>query len=100
MRSTSASVLSQADGWRPAVLAVLTEVRGEGIDRIAFGGDLALCGAHPAECAERLRAFGDRLVAVRGNCDRYLVEPPAAPEDEVDVLAWTRDALGSGLVDW
>jgi len=87
-------------GNLPALDAVLAEVRADGIDRVVFGGDLALFGAHPAECAKRLRDLGDRLVAVRGNCDRYLLEESDAPADEVDVLRWTKDALGSDLTQW
>ncbi|HEU0192659.1 MAG TPA: metallophosphoesterase family protein [Gaiellales bacterium] len=94
------AVIYDVHGNLPALDAVLAEVRAEGIDRVVFGGDLALFGAHPAECAERLRDLGDRLVAVRGNCDRYLLEESDAPEDEVDVLRWTQDALGRELTEW
>lgn len=94
------AVIYDVHGNLPALDAVLAEMRREGIDRVVFGGDLALFGAHPAECAERLRDLGERLIAVRGNCDRYLLEESDAPEDEVDVLRWTQDALGGELTKW
>ncbi len=81
-----------------ALEAVLGAARAEGIGRVVCGGDVALFGAHPAECVGLLDSFGDGLIAVRGNCDRYLADPPAAPEDELAVVRWTRDALGEELV--
>jgi len=95
-----AAVLYDIHGNLPALEAVLAEVRAEGIDLLVCGGDSALFGAHPAECVDHLRSFGDRLVAVRGNCDRYLIDPPAAPEDELDVVGWTRAALGAERTHW
>jgi predicted phosphodiesterase len=94
------AVIYDVHGNLPALEEVLAEARAEGIDRVVCGGDVALFGAHPAECAERLRDLGDRLIAVRGNCDRYLLEESEAPDDEVDVLRWTKDALGSELTQW
>jgi predicted phosphodiesterase len=94
------AVIYDVHGNLPALEEVLAEVRAEGIDHVVCGGDVALFGAHPAECAERLRDLGDRLIAVRGNCDRYLLEESEAPDDEVDVLRWTKDALGSELTQW
>jgi putative phosphoesterase len=94
------AIIYDVHGNLPALDAVLAEARTEGIERVVFGGDLALFGAHPAECAERLRDLGDRLIAVRGNCDRYLLEESDAPADEVDVLRWTQGALGSRLTQW
>ena len=94
------AVIYDVHGNLPALEEVLAEARAEGVDHVVCGGDVALFGAHPAECAERLRDLGDRLIAVRGNCDRYLLEESEAPDDEVDVLRWTKDALGSELTQW
>ena len=94
------AVLYDVHGNLPALEAVLATARSEGVARIVCGGDVALFGAHPAECVERLVSFGDGLVAVRGNCDRYVADPPAAPEDELEVVNWTRDALGDEFVAW
>jgi predicted phosphodiesterase len=94
------AVIYDVHGNLPALEAVLSEANAEGIDGVVCGGDVALFGAHPAECAERLRDLGDRLVAVRGNCDRYLLETSDAPDDELDVLRWTQAALGSELTQW
>jgi putative phosphoesterase len=94
------AVIYDVHGNLPALEEVLAEARADRIDHVICGGDVALFGAHPAECAERLRDLGDRLIAVRGNCDRYLLEESEAPADEVDVLRWTKDALGSELTQW
>lgn len=81
-----------------ALEAVLTAARSEGIASVVCGGDVALFGAHPAECVGLLDSYGDGMIAIRGNCDRYLADPPAAPEDELEVVQWTREALGEELV--
>jgi putative phosphoesterase len=94
------AVIYDVHGNLAALDAVLAEVRADGIEHLVCGGDVALFGAHPAECVERLRAFDDQLIAVRGNCDRYLLEPPDVPADEVDVVSWTRAALGDERVAW
>lgn len=94
------AVLYDVHGNLAALEAVLAAARSEGVTRVVCGGDVALFGAHPAECVDRLASFGDGLAAVRGNCDRYLTDPPAAPEDELEVVNWTRAALGDELVAW
>jgi predicted phosphodiesterase len=94
------AVIYDVHGNLPALEAVLAEADAEGVDGVVCGGDVALFGAHPFECAARLRDLGGRLVAVRGNCDRYLLEASQAPEEEGDVLRWTQDALGSELTKW
>jgi putative phosphoesterase len=81
-----------------ALEAVLAAARAEGIGRLVCGGDVALFGAHPAECVGMLDSYDDGMIAIRGNCDRYLADPPAAPEDELEVVRWTREALGEELV--
>ena len=69
-----AAVLFDVHGNLAALEAVLTEVEREGIERLAFGGDVALFGPEPAGCVDRLRAHGDRLVAIKGNTDRYVID--------------------------
>ena len=81
-----------------ALEAVLAAARAEGITTVVCGGDVALFGAHPAECVGLLDSCGNGKIAIRGNCDRYLADPPAAPEDELEVVQWTREALGEELV--
>jgi putative phosphoesterase len=98
--SVRRAVIYDVHGNLPALEAVLAAARGDGIERVVCGGDVALFGAHPAECVERLRAFDDELIAVRGNCDRYLLQPPDVPADELDVVSWTRAALGEERVAW
>jgi putative phosphoesterase len=63
------AVLSDVHGNLPALEAVLAEVEAEGFDAIVSGGDV-VSGPMPAECLDRLAAFGDRIAWVDGNGDR------------------------------
>ena len=56
-----------------ALEAVLVEIAGWSPDRILVGGDVAL-GPMPREVLERLAALGERVIYLRGNCDREMVE--------------------------
>ena len=76
------AVLSDIHGHLPALDAVLAEVDLAGVDRVVLTGDIA-AGPMPVPTLERLLALGDRAVWVRGNGDRYLVEPPQTPPDPV-----------------
>src|SRR3954462_14346687 len=96
------ALLSDVHGNGLALQAVLAAVEREGVDRIAFGGDIALFGPQPDVCVDTLRALGDRLIAIRGNTDRYIAErtrPSWAAWSE-DAATWTRDRLGDERIAW
>lgn len=56
----------------PALEAVLDEVDRAGVDLIVLGGDMT-AGPMTPETLERLMALGERVRAVRGNCERDIV---------------------------
>jgi putative phosphoesterase len=81
------AVLSDVHGNLPALEAVLADVERSGVERIVLTGDIA-AGPLPGETLDRLIALGDRVVWVRGNADRAMVEAfdrtagsDAVPED-------------------
>lgn len=67
------AVLSDIHGALPALDAVLAEADVQAVERIVLTGDIA-AGPMPVETLDRLVALGDRVVWVRGNADRELVE--------------------------
>ena len=87
------AVLFDVHGNLAALDAVLAEAQAEGFDRLLFGGDLVLFGPEPAACVDRLRGLGDRLFAIKGNTDRYVIDR----QDEV--TRWS-DALGNDRLAW
>jgi predicted phosphodiesterase len=87
------AVLFDVHGNLAALDAVLAEALAEGFDRLLFGGDLVLFGPEPAACVDRLRGLGDRLAAIKGNTDRYVIDR------QEDVDRWA-DALGDDRLAW
>lgn len=67
----------------------------EEFDGLFCGGDVAMLGPEPAACVDRLRGYGDRLVAIRGNTDRWV-----ASDQPDEALEWTREALGAERTAW
>ena len=65
------AALYDIHGNLPALEAVLADV--DASDTIVVGGDV-VGGAFPAACVERLRALGERVLWLRGNAERELVE--------------------------
>jgi predicted phosphodiesterase len=66
------AVLSDIHGVLPALDAVLAEADVAAADRIVLTGDIA-AGPQPVQVLDRLVALGERVVWVRGNADRELV---------------------------
>jgi predicted phosphodiesterase len=77
------AILYDIHGNRPALEAVLADARERGADRWLLGGDYAAFGAWPAECVALLRELGDDATWIRGNWERWQVEPDAFPDAEV-----------------
>ncbi|MGH8829044.1 MAG: metallophosphoesterase family protein, partial [Jiangellaceae bacterium] len=69
----SVAVLSDIHGVLPALDAVLSEPEVAVAEKIVLTGDIA-AGPQPAEVLDRLLELGDRVVWVRGNADRILVD--------------------------
>jgi predicted phosphodiesterase len=67
------AVLSDIHGVLPALDAVLAEPDVQGAERIVVTGDIA-AGPQPAQVLDRLTSLGERVVWVRGNCERELVD--------------------------
>ncbi|MFF6976526.1 metallophosphoesterase family protein [Streptomyces sp. NPDC008343] len=67
------AVLSDIHAVLPALEAVLAEPEVTAADLIVLTGDIA-CGPQPAQVMDVLTGLGDRVVWIRGNADRELVE--------------------------
>lgn len=86
LRGVRVAALYDVHGNLPALEATLAAVERAGADVVLVGGDVA-AGPMPAECLERLRALGDRVLFVRGNGDRELgAAQPGADGDDL----WAR----------
>lgn len=86
------AVLDDVHGNLPALDAVLAEVERADVDLIVFGGDV-LAGPMPAEVLERVLALGDRAIALRGNGEREVLEPPGRDDDVSRMAAFAHDRL-------
>ncbi len=76
----------------PALDAVLAEPDLQRAGRIVLTGDIA-AGPQPTEVLDRLLGLGDKVVWVRGNADRELVELARGEVDDVgDPIARRRRA--------
>jgi predicted phosphodiesterase len=67
------AVLADIHGNLPALDAVLRDVAATGVDAVVLDGDIA-DGPMPGPTLDRLAELGDRVIWVRGNSDRSLVE--------------------------
>lgn len=85
----SVAVLSDIHGVLPALDAVLAETAVRAAERIVLTGDIA-AGPQPVQVLDRLLGLGDRIVWVRGNADR----------DLVDLAAGRTLDLGDPISDW
>ena len=70
---STVAVLSDIHGVLPALDRVLAEPAVAGADLIVVTGDHTW-GPQPAEVLDRLRSLGSRVVLVRGNADRELLQ--------------------------
>ena len=68
-------ILYDVHGNLPALEAVLVEAEREGVDEWLLGGDYCAFGPWPVETLERLRGL-DNATWLRGNGERWLVDPP------------------------
>jgi diadenosine tetraphosphatase ApaH/serine/threonine PP2A family protein phosphatase len=92
------ALLYDIHGNLPALEAVLGDTAGRGVDRWLLGGDMAPFGAWPAETVHRLREL-ENAEWIRGNTERWMVEPIPAVEPMSVAVQACRDALGYAVAD-
>jgi predicted phosphodiesterase len=97
----SVAVLSDIHGVLPALDAVLAEPAVRDAGRIVLTGDIA-AGPQPAEVLDRLLGLGDRVVWVRGNADRELVQLARGEGGDIPdpIAPWAASQLSTDHVDW
>jgi putative phosphoesterase len=84
------AVLADVHCVLPALEAVLAEPDVRAADLIVLAGDVAI-GPQPVQTLELLESLGERVVWVRGNCERITVElARGAPADDpnLTMAAW------------
>jgi putative phosphoesterase len=81
------AVLADIHGNLPALEAVLRDVDAAGADAIVLAGDMTV-GPLQAETLDLLNSLGEKVIWVRGNCERAVVEvfdgsyrPTGAPHE-------------------
>ncbi|MBM7784845.1 metallophosphoesterase family protein [Tenggerimyces flavus] len=94
------AILSDIHGVLPALEAVLEEPAVKQADQLVLTGDIA-AGPQPVETLDRLEALGDRVVWVRGNADRELVQAARGGATSIpDAIAgWAGQQLRSDQVE-
>lgn len=88
------AVLSDPHGVLPAVQAVLAEPLVRSADLVVVTGDIA-AGPQPTEVLDLLLSLGERILLVRGNADRELVELLDGCASTVDdpIAPWAAERL-------
>ncbi|MFB9992185.1 metallophosphoesterase family protein [Deinococcus oregonensis] len=94
------AIFGDIHGNLPALTAALTDMARQAAEAFICLGDVAMDGAWPAECLQRIAALG--CPVVRGNADRILLEAPQPfaprgfPDEEKlhDIGEWGRTQLG------
>jgi diadenosine tetraphosphatase ApaH/serine/threonine PP2A family protein phosphatase len=82
-----------------ALLAVLAHARDQGVDGLAFLGDLVGYGADPAPVLERIEEEAARgALVIQGNHDAAVLDPAVAAgmnPAALEAIEWTRAQLGA-----
>jgi diadenosine tetraphosphatase ApaH/serine/threonine PP2A family protein phosphatase len=92
------AVLYDVHGNLAALEAVLAEVEAVGVDGYLLGGDYATFGAWPRETVERLEELPVEA-RLRGNVERWLVEPPEVPAQLQPLVRAATAAARAELTD-
>jgi predicted phosphodiesterase len=87
-------ILYDVHGNLPALEAVLAEASEDAIDEWLLGGDYCAFGPWPVETLERLRRL-ENATWLRGNGERWLVDPPLDLPEEQSRLVFA--ALASAI---
>jgi len=88
----SVALLSDVHGVLPVLEAVLAEPDVRSADLIVVTGDHA-AGPLPVETLDALVAFGQRVVLVRGNADRELVDVARGGRSDYPEAQWAGEQL-------
>jgi predicted phosphodiesterase len=91
-------ILYDIHGNLLALDAVLAEPELAAADSFLLGGDYCLTGPWQPECLDRLRTLPN-ATWIRGNGERWLVEPPEVPEI-VPATQLSRSLLGEEQTAW
>jgi predicted phosphodiesterase len=92
------ALLYDIHGNLPALEAVLDDARDRGAERWLLGGDMAPFGAWPEQTVARLREL-DGATWIRGNTERWLVEPLPDDHPMAAAVQACRGDLGDALAD-
>src|SRR3954454_17622602 len=92
------ALLYDIHGNLPALEEVLGDLADRDSERYFIGGNMAPFGACPAETVALLREHHDP-VWVRGNTERWLVEPLPDDHPMAGAVRACREALGDALAD-
>lgn len=89
------AILTDIHANREAYEAVLTDLKGRGIDRLVFLGDLVGYGPDPGWCLDKTRELvAAGALCLRGNHDRAIGVPDGALNDNARrVIDWTVNRL-------
>ena len=93
------AIIYDIHGNLPALEAVLDRAEQEGANRYLLGGDYGTPSPWPLETLERLRALPEASW-IRGNGERWLIDPPADRPEVGAVYEHYRDQVPSHEVEW
>src|SRR5947208_15708318 len=92
-------ILYDIHGNLDALNAVLADAADAGVDRWLLGGDYGSPSPHPLETLARLRELPD-ATWIRGNGERWLVEPPEDRPEVSETYGRFRDQISAEEVEW
>jgi predicted phosphodiesterase len=92
-------ILYDIHGNLVALDAVLAEPELVAADRFLLGGDYCLTGPWQQECLDRLRTLPD-ATWIRGNGERWLVEPPTNVPEILPATQVSRSLVGEEQTAW
>jgi predicted phosphodiesterase len=90
------ALIYDVHGNLPALEAVLADAREQGAERYLIGGDVALFGPWPEATVARLQELAP-ATWIRGNGERWTVDPETAPAPVRGATGAAREALGDVL---
>ncbi len=96
------AIISDIHANIEALDAVLADIEEQGVHDIICLGDIVGYNAAPAECIQRIRKLGCRVV--KGNHDHYCSDPKVNLDDfqpnAASAIEWTRRQLSSSDIAW